>query len=318
MMAVYLEKKNGGPYTKDDQESRRNEVSRLHFEHGYSARKIAHIMKVNRNTINSDVRYLYNIIREETKEKRDDLFLEQIGRLEAQRNRIVEELLNGTSEKIKLEKLVLDIDGKINDILMKTNLVEKPEKQNNNLLIREIVLFLITKHAKSYGLTRNEIISEIINMQQCTIQEAKDIFSQMISLGLEYCTKAKGECLYDLIEFALMRKYTEINSKFLKEIQALWFLWHKMDSEIDSINANYQKKFGKKETWNDETFSKFDVEREGIRENSANTFASIISDISDEIDEFVSKERFLKLTQYMNVFFNKKESMLEQMINNTR
>ena len=61
-----------------------------------------------------------------------------------------------------------------------------------------------------------------------------------------------------------------------------------------------------------------DVEREGIRENSANTFASIISDISDEIDEFVSKERFLKLTQYMNVFFNKKESMLEQMIDNAR
>ena len=50
--------KDGGPYTKDERTKRQNEVARLHFEYGYSAVKIAEMMKVNRNTINSDIKYL--------------------------------------------------------------------------------------------------------------------------------------------------------------------------------------------------------------------------------------------------------------------
>ena len=53
-------KKRGGPYSKDEKRKRREEVYRLHFEYGYSARKIAELMKINRGTINRDIMFLYS------------------------------------------------------------------------------------------------------------------------------------------------------------------------------------------------------------------------------------------------------------------
>ena len=218
-----LVEKKGGPYTKDDQEGRRKEVARLHFEYGYSARKIADVMKINRNTISSDIRHWYDIIKEETKEKRDDLFLQQIGRLEAQRTRIIEDIVNGSHEKIKLEKLLLEVDGKINDILMKTSVEQdKTKSQSREPLIREIVLFLIIKRAKDPSLTEDKIVSEIVNAHQCTISEAESILSEMFSLGLGLCRKADVDNSYDLVEFALLRKYIKPDDKFLKKIHELW------------------------------------------------------------------------------------------------
>lgn len=47
--------KNGGPYTKPEQEERRNKVYELYFEKGYSARKIAKELDVHRNAIDSSI-----------------------------------------------------------------------------------------------------------------------------------------------------------------------------------------------------------------------------------------------------------------------
>jgi len=55
-------KKRGGRYTKDEKIKRQNEVYRLHFEYGYSARKISELMKINRNTINGDIDNWYSKI----------------------------------------------------------------------------------------------------------------------------------------------------------------------------------------------------------------------------------------------------------------
>ena len=46
-----VDKKKGGPYTKKQQEERRDEVFRLHFENSSSAVKISKILNVNRNTV---------------------------------------------------------------------------------------------------------------------------------------------------------------------------------------------------------------------------------------------------------------------------
>jgi len=51
------QKKRSGPYSKDGKIKRLNEVYRLHFDYGYSARKISELMEIPRNTINSDVDY---------------------------------------------------------------------------------------------------------------------------------------------------------------------------------------------------------------------------------------------------------------------
>ncbi len=50
-------KKKGGPYAKSEQEKRLDQVLELHFEKGLSALKIAEELDVNRNTVDSDIRY---------------------------------------------------------------------------------------------------------------------------------------------------------------------------------------------------------------------------------------------------------------------
>ena len=54
-----IPKKAGGPYTKKEQEQRRNQVYDMHFEKGYSAVRIAESIKINRNTVNEDIKYWY-------------------------------------------------------------------------------------------------------------------------------------------------------------------------------------------------------------------------------------------------------------------
>jgi hypothetical protein len=109
-------KKGGGPYSKDSKQKRRDEVYRLHFDYGYSARKIADTMKVNRNTINSDVSYFYgklhdNIIHFEN----ETMITSFLHRLEIQRCRVREKLekTDDPKEYVMLEKLLLDVDSRL-------------------------------------------------------------------------------------------------------------------------------------------------------------------------------------------------------------
>ena len=108
--------KKGGPYSKQNKDARRNEVYRLHFDYGYSARKISELMKVNRNTINGDISYWYSKITEDY-----NLFnpepeiLITVHRLENQRTRLREELDKAVSiqEKLAIERFIYDINSKI-------------------------------------------------------------------------------------------------------------------------------------------------------------------------------------------------------------
>lgn len=108
--------KKGGPYSKNDKDKRMNEVYRLHFEYGYSARKIAELMNVNRNTINVDIDYWFsgsarsiNII--------DPAKMIVIGiiRMGTQLTRLREQLdkVKSNSERMAIERLIYDINSKI-------------------------------------------------------------------------------------------------------------------------------------------------------------------------------------------------------------
>ena len=109
-------RKKGGPYTKQEIIDRKNEVYRLHFEYGYSARKIADLMKVHRNTINGDVDYWYSKIIDNTN-MGDPLnaIMINLQRLDIQRSRIREQLdkTETFQEKLALERLILEIDSRI-------------------------------------------------------------------------------------------------------------------------------------------------------------------------------------------------------------
>ena len=109
-------RKSGGPYNRQDRQARRNEVFRLHFEYGYSAVKIADMMKVNRNTINNDINCLYSqLSREWDNHDISSWWMRQIHRLEMQRTRLREGLDKETNfeKRLVLEKMILDIDNKL-------------------------------------------------------------------------------------------------------------------------------------------------------------------------------------------------------------
>ena len=108
-------KKKGGPDSKDEKIKRQNEVYRLHFEYGYSARKISELMKINRNTINGDIDNWYvnsanaNIIDPELS------VISGIHRFDLQRSRLRESLDKAETfqQKHAIEKMIFDIDTKI-------------------------------------------------------------------------------------------------------------------------------------------------------------------------------------------------------------
>ena len=111
-----------GPYSKHDKLTRRSEVYRLHFEYGYSARRIAEMMKVNRNTINGDIQYLYGqVIKNYNMVDPRIAIIKQINKLEIQKTRLREQLdkTKNHSERISIERLLFDIDSKIIHIRIK-------------------------------------------------------------------------------------------------------------------------------------------------------------------------------------------------------
>lgn len=135
-----------GPYTISEKERRRNEVYRLHFEYGYSARKIAYLMKISRNTINKDIDFLYgdtiknyNLIRPQT------AIIKQITKLEIQKTRLRESLdkTQNFSEIIAIERLLFEIDSKLIHIRIKIS--------ESNYHIHELATKWLNKFSKNHG-----------------------------------------------------------------------------------------------------------------------------------------------------------------------
>jgi len=168
-----VEPKKGGPYTKQQREKRRDEVFRLHIEYGYSARQISDMMKVNRNTINSDLNYAYSRLSFELSHGDFySLFMKQLYRLEIQRRRLLKEAekQNESNEKRALEKMVFDIDCRI------FNFYEKITLSSETML--DYVIF-----------TANDIVkndpwkqSGFVNMRNIrkTLDETRDKINKLL------------------------------------------------------------------------------------------------------------------------------------------
>jgi hypothetical protein len=113
------------PFSKIQRKERRDEVYKLHFEHGLPATKIAELMKVDRNTINNDLKILYNkAMRDYNPDlSLDEIIDKQIVRLEAQRDRLGSYLCDtkDINSKITLERMIADIDFKLIAVIDKMN-----------------------------------------------------------------------------------------------------------------------------------------------------------------------------------------------------
>ncbi|MGQ0795139.1 MAG: hypothetical protein ACT4N5_03010 [Nitrosopumilaceae archaeon] len=115
-----------------------NEVYRLHFDYGYSARKIAELMKVNRHTIDGDLDYWYSRVT-----KHYNLFnpehavIFKLERMETQRTRL-RDMLDRTqdiSEKITIERLIFDLESKmINTDMRLTESIHRVHTNYTNMV----------------------------------------------------------------------------------------------------------------------------------------------------------------------------------------
>lgn len=126
-------KKKGGPYSSADKQARRNEVYKLHFDYGYSARKIADIMKINRKTIDNDISFLYSKVLEKWGHPDPEYWLiSNMENLDVQKTRVREELDKTTNiqTRISIEKLLLEIESKRTDIEFKLcNSIERTHRR---------------------------------------------------------------------------------------------------------------------------------------------------------------------------------------------
>ena len=123
-----LEIKKGGPYTKKEQEKRKDDVFELHFEYGYSAVQIANLLNVNRNTINEDIKYWYSELYKTTNFKYSKDWLDkQFTRLEMQRARLRKELDEDISlkDRLQVERLITNIDLSISSFVVKIETARK-------------------------------------------------------------------------------------------------------------------------------------------------------------------------------------------------
>lgn len=319
-MTMLEKKKVGEPYPKDERIKRQNEVSRLYFEYGYSATKISEMMKVNRNTINQDIKSLYSEIKEELKENNEDLILKQIGRLEAQRNRIIENL-NKIKNKnydvlengIRYEKLLLDVDSKINTILSKISSEDIGEKTRYRISqeqVKDFTLFLLIKYSKNRMIKEEELICEILNIYQCNTKESLEILSCLKELGIDCCKKYDiNNHGYDLIEFAFMRRYILPNDPFVTKIQSLYILHLHSDSEKSLLKKRFKEKYGSQEAWSDETFEKYEKEQIKNDEKFAESFSSIIVEALESLSD---QKEIKKYLHCINTFFEKNKSQIEK------
>jgi hypothetical protein len=112
------------PFTRSQRRKRRMEVYRLHFEKGMPAIRIAHLMKVDRNTINNDLRILYSKALNDYNPNDmslDDILQKQLLRLETQRDRLGLYLsdVKDVNTKIAIERLIEDIDFKLIGVIEK-------------------------------------------------------------------------------------------------------------------------------------------------------------------------------------------------------
>lgn len=210
--------KHGGPYTKTEQDDRRKKVYSMYFEKGFSAIKIATELEVNRNTINQDVKFLRSDITQKDQIKPAIWVLEQKEHLEQQKDRLLEllETTKDFEQRLRVEKIILDIEGKITNLVIKIAGFDYvsfeydpgPEFDGEiELVVKDLVLNEKTEN-RSY--LQNEIILKARELLKCDFIHAKKIFARMKDLGLfEFKVKdgaGYNDTSYDLANFGVLNE----------------------------------------------------------------------------------------------------------------
>ena len=208
-----IAQKQGGPYTKNEQDERRNKVYNMYFEKGFSAIKIAMELKVNRNTINQDVKFLRSELTQKDQIKPAIWLLEQKEHLEQQKDRLIEllEITKNFEQRLRVEKIILDIEGKITNLVIKITGFDYisfeydpgPEfDEDVTLVVNNLVL---NEKTQNHSYLQNEIILKARELLKCDSTHAKKIFVRMKDLGLKEFV-SKEDQGYNLASFGVLNQ----------------------------------------------------------------------------------------------------------------
>jgi len=215
--------KLGGPYTKSEQEIRRDSVYEMYFEKAMPAIKIADKLGVNRNTINSDIKYwMTEIGAGFGKKNKENAILLQIQYMLAQYSRLVKELDGLDFEpKYKAEKLIFEITYKLACFISKLSVGES----NNSEITPEMISGIIKQlcHSELIEFHDDARLSDIKKaLMRITLDSpisGNDFLSAIMNSGLDLYKHHDRMNLipvqdsYDLLEFALARKVISNNEK---------------------------------------------------------------------------------------------------------
>lgn len=253
---IVSEEKRGGPYTKQEQEQRRTKVYELYFEKGCSALKISEMLGVNRNTVNSDIRYWYTQMRAQIGgENIGGILLKEIERFEIQRKRLLEHAGQETdfAAKVVLEKMIFEIDNKIAGFASKMsgqNIRVDEYEITEEILEEELVelvrYFIFSAgHLYPQSIPEEMILQDTIRLKKCDIEHARNVLNTMKRLGLELCKSLESvHNSYDLLMFSSLRGYITKDKlrAYLKKRQDEE---NKEETRQKEIEEKYQKKYGK-------------------------------------------------------------------------
>ena len=167
------QKKKGGPYPKSEQRKRREEVYKLHFDYGYSARKISEFLKINRGTINRDVMFWYADVAKKWRHTDPEFFvMRQIERFQIQRTRLRKQLdiAETNKEKITIEKFLFDIDIKITDFQIRITEASK----HAVFMAGKVINKILTEQEKYNRVISKDIFYEVSEKANDKIQKIYD------------------------------------------------------------------------------------------------------------------------------------------------
>lgn len=248
-MAQQLKQKKGGPYPKNQQEKRRQQVYELHFEKGYSAVSIANELDVNRNTINEDIKFWQMQFASQFQDQDlGGIILKQIEKLEVQKKRLLEQLENSELEQnLRIEKMIFEIDYKITGFLSK--LVERkiPIAYEEEIsyeeaieILKEIILSDRIKHLEC--ISDDEILKQVILSTKKDTKYAHDVLRVFLAMGLSMFLNEE-EMDYDLVSFVSGKGLLNAKEKDAFE-QKLQEIKRKQEAQISEIKKKYSEKYG--------------------------------------------------------------------------
>ena len=219
----------------------------MYFEKGFSAIKIAIELKVNRNTINQDIKFLRSELIHKDQIKPAIWLLEQKEHLEQQKDRLLEllEITKDFEQRLRVEKIILDIEGKITNLVIKITGFDYisfeydpgPEFDEDIALVVKDLVLNEKKENQTY--LERDIFLKASELLPCDFIHAKKIFTRMNDLGLSEF-KAKDEIGYDLANFGVVNEMitkTQLD-KNNKEIKRS----NKVEPHWSGLDKNFIKK----------------------------------------------------------------------------